>query len=395
MTSIIPSPEEALVKKLDVTVLSKANPRVGLLRLARIVVQQSPSVQEVFNAAKEHGVREGKRQVDRNLLVERLSVFFPEDDGVKNVADYLADEYEQVGDGILLISSETGKAIARLSDEDFYLPSPVPRESGRMAQPGLKVRPELEGFLIHWQFETLREQEVRLANLAKLNQTELLREEGDRRALISSKQGRKNIAQDVLAALPTLFQGATGIAKDFLGFFTLGVPPEETLLTPVEVVLGIQLRRQLQDLLAFNYRHDPLTSILSSLSSGWAWSLAGHVLTLCQKRIPNRYFSLDEVVCDRKDGLWLSDPNFARLFQSSGHRVLPANGPKDLVVHLHKKPLGFLNVHAGSEHLKSFELSDKWNMDASVKVTIWVDWDNVEGFLVLPPTDFDIRAEII
>jgi hypothetical protein len=95
------------------------------------------------------------------------------------VAQYLADEYFQLGDAVLICDRTTGKAIARISDADMYQPPDQVRESGNLAKPLPRLNPNLEGFLVSYIFEQERDRQLRADILATLPGTEFLAEHGD------------------------------------------------------------------------------------------------------------------------------------------------------------------------------------------------------------------------
>lgn len=90
LTTLTPQ-QQALSRKVNVQVLSKANPGSGLLRRSRKKIQEDPSLGGLFTT----GV------IDVETLTQRLREKLPLDEGVEDVAQYLADEFAQLGDGIL------------------------------------------------------------------------------------------------------------------------------------------------------------------------------------------------------------------------------------------------------------------------------------------------------
>jgi len=382
-SDLVRAQSNALVRKVNVEVLSQADPNPSILRLARLVVQRSPEVRAVFMQVP----------VDRDRLTSVLRQHFPFDEGITEIAQYLADEYEQIGDGILLISTQTGKAIAKLSEEDFYLPAPVPRESGSMVQLGPKIRPEIEGFVIQWQHETHRECLVRDRMLSRIPQTELLREDGDRRILALSRAGRRNLVAGIQGLLPTLFQEATGIAGDFLSFFAMGKPPEESGLTALQVGAKSRVRNSIQDQLTLNLKYDLLTATLASVVTGWIRDIAGQLLG----NIPSaslQSLPLKTVVSDRSGGLWVAEPNSAIELQHCGCRVLPTQGPRQIALYL-RGPAGFLELQRKEPAFGSREVHDRWFFEAMTDAVLWVDFSRIEVFSVQGIDESGLSVEVI
>ena len=253
------TPQIRNLANLNVEVITSANPDGGLLRIIREKIRQVPALSEVFSQANDNRQQEHP-VVDRDRLTALLNEHYHEE-GLDEVANYLADEYEQIGDGLLLISSETGRAIAKLTDDSYYAASPVPRESGTMAERGIQLRPDIEAFLTQWTFENNREKQVRYQVLSKLNQNELQREEGDYRTLILSREGRRAITGRVQDAVGDSFRNPNGPARAFLDYFPID-KPLEVHCDLIKVVPWSRIRRPIQDLTTVNSKHDAFTATL-------------------------------------------------------------------------------------------------------------------------------------
>jgi hypothetical protein len=359
--------------RFEVEVLSRSNPEAALLRMSRLVLQRNPKVQELFKTTP-------NREVDREKLLAALQEEFPLDEGVVEVANYLSDEFEQIGDGLLLISPDTGKAIAKLTDEDIYLPAPVLRENGNLVQRKPRIRPEIEGYLIAWNFESAREKEIREGVLAKVNQTELQREEGDPRLLLLSREGRRRMATLVEDELPNLFQEATGIAKSFLDFLVVGKPPSgDSSFQKIEVELQGTVRKGLQDLTTSNLKCSLTTLSTSTLTTKWVRELGTSLLST-RKDLLKEYTTssdLDSFIRSKVGGFWVAPYGVGIELQRRGCRVLSVQMDKSTNFALYYTgPIGFLEVR--NHKLNSRELHDRWSMEATCDATVWVDWSRVE-----------------
>lgn len=372
-------PQEHLTKKLDLEVISQYDPDPGLLRLARVAVQQDPAIQGLFN--------HDQRTVDREALEEALAQHFPMDE-TDHVAGYLADEFEQIGGGILLISSETGKALAQLTDEDFYQPSPVPREDGSMVTPqGPRLKPEVEGAIFHWVAESHRERALLDKMLGRIAQTELVSEDGDPRLLALTKGGRRGIAQQVYAALPTLLHNASGIAREFLSHFAFGRPPTgDPSWNSIRVEVGGVSRRPVQDQTTANLRHSVLTSTLAATATSWSRDLATALLRGAVKHVGigprqvSQGHTLDEFAefYPTRDFL-LAEPGLATALRRKGYNVLPAPGPLNVLVAV-SGPIGFLEVPEDKIGTGTREIHDVWTLETVAEVTLWVVWERCAIF---------------
>lgn len=381
---------------LDIEVVSSANPDPSLLRSIRYLLQQNEEVRQVFVDAQTESEAGGSRQVDRQRLLGLLSEAYPHE-GLDQVAEYLSDEFEQIGEGVLLISPETGKAVARVSTESLYEASPVPRESGNMVERGLRIRPDVEAYLAYWSFENTRERDLRREVIARLNQTELQREEGDPRTLVLSKAGRRTISQQVHDSIAATFQDPRGPAKALLEHFPIG--KESSSLGDSCVSLKIlpwsRVRRRVQDQLSVNPRFDALTATLASVTSSWARSILGALLGEAALRpLQGAPGSLDDVVQDHFGGVWVCEPNLARALMGRGCRVFPVNGPSNIAVQLLREA-GYLEFDASKIGTNHRELHDRWTVESVSEVTLHVYWGAINIFHVLGDFTSGSSVEVV
>jgi hypothetical protein len=379
-------PQERLTKKVDLKVISQCEPDPGLLRLARVTVQQDSDIRDLFDL--EH------RTVNRAALVEALEQHFPTDEDIGQVAGYLADEFEQIGGGILLISSETGRALAQLTDDDFYLPSPVPREDGGMATPqGPRLRPEIEATIFHWTAESHREVALLEKMQGRLHQTELVFEEGDRRLQALHHRGRKDIARQVYSALPTLLRNATGIARSFLSHFAFGPPPVGGSWVSLRVEVSGVNRRPVQDQTTANLRHDVLTSTLATTATAWSRCLATALLTAAKKQ--EGPYTLDELQDVYRAGAFvLAEPGLAQALRKRGYEVLPAPGPTNVAVVL-PGPVGFLEIPEEKLGTGTREVHDVWTLETAAEVVLWVEWQRCSVLSIKGDFTSGLSCEVI
>jgi len=360
----------AELARVDVKVLSKSNPSPGLLRLVRVTVQKSPEISELFKQARSEG--RPAEWLKERLIVE-LQKFFPEED-VQEEASYLADEYTQIGDSILLVSAETGRALARITDADFYQPAPLPRESGNMALPAKRLRPDVEGFIVQWTFDQSREREVMEKLLERLPpQTALLRDEGDSRLLFTSRAGRRKLTSQVQTALPTLLSETSGLPRAFLDFFPLGKPSGP--MTKIEVKGIGSLRYPIQDPTARNLRFDVRQAVLGSTATAWVRGMARQLASAAVEAGQVKpSVTLQQALEGRRTGLWLVTPNAARAFQ--GVRVLPISVDREVALYL-TEPAGFVDVNPDGFWCRTAEIHERWNVETEMEGTLWVDWAKV------------------
>lgn len=374
LTTLTPQ-QQALSRKVNVRVLSRANPDSGLLRRVRERIQQDSNLSNLFV----------NRNVDVGELTKQLTENLPLDDGIGEAAQYLADEYAQLGDGILMISSETGRAIAKLTEEDFYQPAPVPREDGRMVDRPPTVKPEVESFISMWRFEDQLEQMVRERILSRITQTEGLREDGDPRLLAISRGGRRELAGRIEQAIPTLFKTPKGIVEDFLQYFPIGTRPEQDFgYEMVRVHPSSLHRKPIQDPLAINLKYDPLTATTAVIATSWVRCLASAILS--NQSLHPLLVSIKDSVRDRRKndrtgGLWVAEPNLAVALQKHGCRTLSVPGPEHLALYVNE-PAGILELPLLEFGVHSREMHGRWTIETVTEATLWLNLAAISAFRI-------------
>jgi hypothetical protein len=381
---------------LDIEVVSSAIPDSSLLRAIRMLVPQSEAIRQVFLEAQGESDAGGPRQVDRQRLLGVLSEAYPHD-GLDQVAEYLADEFEQIGEGILLISPDTGRAVARVTSDGLYQASPVPRESGTMVERGLMIRPEVESFLTYWSFEREHEADNRNQVLARLNQTDLQREDGDPRTLVLSRNGRRAIAQRVQDSIGAAFINPNGPAKYLLEHFPLEKEsfPLSSSCTPIKILPWSRVRRRIQDQLSVNPRYDALTATLASVTSSWARSVLGTLLEEAAARpLQLEPEVLEDLLEGRSGGVWVCEPNLARALMDRGCRVFPVNGPPNVAIQLLREA-GYLEFDESKVGTNHRELHDRWTVESVAEVILHVYWDFINIFQVLGEFSSGVSVEAV
>lgn len=387
------TPQIRNLANLNVEVITSTNPDGGLLRIIREKIRQVPALSEVFSQANENRQQEHPI-VDRDRLIAVLNEHYHED-GLEEVANYLADEYEQIGDGLLLISSETGRAIAKLTDDSYYAASPVPRESGTMAERGIQLRPEIEAFLTQWTFENAREKEVRYQVLAKLNQNELQREEGDYRTLVLSREGRRAITGRVQDAVGDSFRNPNGPARAFLDYFPIDKPLTEGHCDLIKVIPWSRIRRPIQDLTTVNSKHDAFTSTLASVVTSWVRLISGVILEEAVSRVNGApAVSLSQALEGHDFGLWLAEPNLSIAITQQGCRSLPVPGPENIAVLL-KCQAGHTELPDDKIGTNYMELHDRWTIESAGEALIHICWDLVDVVPIEGDFTSGISTEVI
>ncbi len=347
-----------------------ARPVKGPLLAARHEVKRSPKLQALFRAARKERWPAAKLAEDVAPVLENLLEGSPAE--LREVATYLADEYEQVGDAVLIVSTVTGKAIARITDEDIWQPDPVPRHSGNLVKPLPRLRPDLEGFLVQWVFDEDREQNL-LATLSKKGaQTSLTREEGDRRLLPVTRAGRASLAQELGDALPNILGAVQGASRAFLGHFSvLSEHPVETKLSPlVKCTAFGRVVTPIADLSTFNLRYDRLGAMAAQIGTSWVREIARTLAmgTATKERVRVTWpFNTP--------GFWIGGPDLVQAF--GVHRALVVDGAPSTIV---RPPAGVIVIEPSSYACQGREVFDRWEVAAAVEYTLYVNWENVVTF---------------
>jgi hypothetical protein len=356
LTHVDTTPREA------VQVISDARPHVGVLRQVRKLVQSRTDLREVL-ALK-----------DQNALEALLAELLPDETQyMYEVAKYLLDEYEQLGDVPLLISTVTGKAIARLTEDNFWRPNAVPRESGNMTQRTPQLRPEFEASLLMHEHAKARDEELREIILAREQEAlRFLRVDPD--LLFGTRSGRKATAQKVHESLPAVLQSATGLAQEFLSLLAISTKAstkERGTMKRIEVNPIARVVRAVNDPLAQNLAHSVFHSSLAVIAAAWARELAREAFVHSKHETANL-----KVCSSAGTGLIVGSPNTVSSLRG---RILPVD-VSDEVVMCPQSGLGELDIDESSYEVTWREVHDKWVLEASFRGVLWVNLEHAPMF---------------
>jgi len=347
--------------RVDVDVSSLARPSSEGLLQAREAIKGNEGLGEVFITARDEGWTAASLA---EALVPGISQALGHD--ATEEARYLADEYLQVGNAMLIISTETGKAIARVTDEDIWVPKRAPRHEmpGVMTQArgeplAPRLRPELEGYLIWKLSEEERDQNLFHEMMARVQSTDLIGPENDRRLNPVTRKGRKAIVEEIRDALPYLLPGrASGAARTFLDCLTfVEVDPLPEGLVRMEGTLEARVTVPVQDPKAFNLRHDVPTRIIAVLAARWSRSLAS---ALAGEATPQ---GTEAPVA------WLAPATYAAGLSGQAP-VLVIEGEDAVGL---SQGAGFVRVDRSAIKCAAREVHDRLEVAASIPYTIWVD----------------------
>jgi hypothetical protein len=371
------------LSKIDPQVNSLARPEASCLIAARNEIQRNGAARVLFDQARTEDW-DPKRLVEAlQPVVEPVLDFELYD--IAQALLYLADEYTQLGEGALIVSSATGKAVAKITEEDVWTPPPVPREGGGMAQPLPRLRPDLEGFLVEWVFNQEREQGLLSKLSRRVSQTALLREEGDPRLLVVTRGGRKQIAAEIEEELPRLLtEHCHGVVRNFISHFEMREEaPTDRVLKPLLRCTGFARSRvPIQDPSTFNFRHDHFTAICGRLAVQWVRDIA-RTLAVSAHTVKPHSVLFDQIgeIAVEGETYWIGPADVAKEFRERVQKhALPVEGVPLTGL---SGVVGALVVDPASYRCSSREFLDRWEVAASFEYTLWVDWSKVRSFEVL------------
>lgn len=198
----------------------------------------------------------------QEAFLNRVRESFPEIEDVEETARYIWDEYEQLGRGHFLVSSVTGKVVARVTSSDVYHPAPMIREDEEggpvhlVHKDTVHLLPQIEAYFVHSVFEEARE----LDYLAYVQSSGVLAAGAN--SEFFTRAGRLSLLEKLES---TLFTDSPSFLKKFLSVYPITDTLEtfETFETTIEVV------RPLQDLKSYSLRQN----FLGSLKNGVAYRL--------------------------------------------------------------------------------------------------------------------------
>lgn len=378
------------LSRIEVTVSTLARPVSETLLAARTAIRVTPALQAIFAQARAENWTAGR-------LADRLSVTLPEylidPQDLWDTCLYLADEFVQLGTHTLLISAQTGKALARFTDADIYLPPPVSRESGRLAQPLPRLRPDLEGLIVQWQFDRAQDQRTVETLAQRLPTTELLAQEGDPRLLRATLDGRKRIVETLSQDLPNLLQNLRGTSGELLKLCKFCTPEEAwpAYLPCAPRTAMARVVVPIVDPLAFNMQQDPLTAFRGQVGSQWARELASAIAGLAAAHRPPIEAS---VLGALPNGFWIAEPNTAMALR--GKRVLPVPGATTTLLHdWLNEPAALLSVTPDSYKYGSREFLGRWEVAASFEYTLYLNPDAFSTYKLSDVPESGIAVEVV
>lgn len=370
-----------LVKKKDLipSVTSTANPPADLLVQLRGVVSKEEEIKELFiQFRKESKGVEWLRDMVAPRVVALIEGTFTFQE-ILDGCQYLADEYNQLGEGYFIVSTDTGKTVAVLTEDDLYDPEHVTRYSGEVVQPLKRIKPHQEVALVSYYHEKERESLI----LEKLKergvQTQLLKEDGDPRLRIATRKGRRQIAKDLGEGNPyELLRRAGGTTGMFLRHFLLESPPSSGL-DCLEGTASFRSQLNVNDPMTFNLGYNRLGNLRGAAPQGWVRDIARALSQAAYDRFRSLPIDTDDLTKGDVEGvdLWLADPDELREIRRVHPKmpVAPIEGIHAVGLSGH---VGYLEV-GDAFKVESYERFGRWELVANVpyKLYLFPMWDGV------------------
>jgi hypothetical protein len=351
---------DLVLSKPSPSVLSKVNPKPEDLLKARAYLQKGSVFGEIFQKAKDEawGAPTLAKALE-NPLTEVL-------DDTTDIAQYLADEFTQLKEGIFLVSTETGKVIHIVSEDDLYTPPPVAREgSTELVQRPPQLRPDIEAALIFQGYEKNRESNI--VQVLKEKYAGLL--DISEKVLVSTRSGRKGIVESLPQEFDShqLLNACGGTSAGFLRHFEL---ISEAPLNDIEGYIYVKGTVQsqsimgVQDPTTLNLYHNRAVALRSILAQGWVREIAS-ALGYAIKGKP-----IDVSDLQVHGGFWVMSPDLVRAAKESHPRatILPVYCPTYNIL----GDAGYLRVPPEFRTL-NVEVFDRWEASASLEYELWVD----------------------
>jgi len=358
-----------------------APPRESLVR-ARRSIHMSIELQRLFDVAADEGW-------DVERLAAALEEGASQTQGTEidsEAARYLAEEFAaRDKQQTLLVSAETGLAVAQVPPDALCRPDPVAREgTDTLAQPLMKIRPEVEATIIQHHHRRSQDERLTTKLQARSRSSELQKAEGDARFRIATRHGRENLAQQLLGELPTLLKDHSGASGRLLRLCRLNEPVPSSHSLTLDLTLFSHASVVVADALANNLRHDAFGSARGRIRAGWTRSLAKAIATLAHLWCSKIHLTSREL---GPRGLLLAEPNVAAMGFRAG-TLFTVEAPSVLLN-------GDVYLTLRSDYrLDAYESQARWNLDASVDVCLHLDGEDVSPLIFTDVAESGVSVEL-
>ncbi len=359
-------------RQFNPTVQSAAQPTAGSLLEARAALNSSPQLRELFHQAF-------MEDRDDAWLAAQLSDALNERLGAAEAlaaATYLVDEYRQLGEGVHLVSTETGRVFTTLAEGDVWQGPAVPRTSGGMATPLPQLRPDLSAYIASWSFDRSREEAI-VAELARRgHQTALLAEDGDPRLLVATRAGRRHIVEELGKFRPeALLRACGGTSAAFLKCFELTETAPLNTSNLYKRSVNSQSIMGVQDQTTVNLRHNRPAALRGGLTQGWVREVARALAEIAAtelKSSPVALRDIDKMLLQSKD-VWVVPPEaYIWIRRADPHQVVVLVPGLRHIVGV-KAEAGVLVVPEQFQ-IGSREIFDRWETQTELDFQLCLDW---------------------
>jgi hypothetical protein len=372
--------------RVRVEISTLAKPVAESLLAARAAIQVRPELQDLFKQAR---AKNWSSEGLADALYVHLTDYVLDTENLWDTALYLADEFMQLKEeDVLLVARETGKAICKITEKDVYIPV-VSREDGRLVKGLPRLRPDLEGFIVRYQFEVSREQQIVQTLAQRVQTTEFLSKEGDNRLLRATRFGRKKIVDMLRADLPLLLSESQ---TEFLNLFYFCAPSEipKEFETGRDSTARATVITPIIDPLSVNLRYDPFTLLKKQIKSQWIRSIAQVISDIVISKTEAISASTLDTL---PSGFWLAEPNVAIALR--GKKILPVVGIKTIMLHDWLSPIACLCVNPNSYDCQSREYLERWEIGAVCEFTLYIKPNSFSVYNFKDVQESGLAVEVI
>ncbi len=371
-------PDAALQKLLVPVVQTTARPTGGYLLASRKIIEQDTAANQALLAYRGGHIAAWELNASLNtVLCDRMPAppgappaeVVEHQTSIGEAALYLTAELEQLPAGILITSKVTGKAIACLTEAHFWQPPDVPREMGGMQKPQMRLRPDVEAFLLHHAAEEGRFEQVMETWRGRLAPEVL---PGRDKLALVTQEGRKGVIDAVRHQMHELLSRAQGPAGLLLGL----IRPQPTVTDGYQrvgdVTVNADQKLRVPDALSVNPSFDPAYALSAKVSAAWATGIGQAVVDAVRDgRITCAASDEDPVV------LYLAPPDEAKALRAAGCDapilVVWAPAPVVGVTRLAGEQAGVFAPQLDGYRIEGRELHDRWEVRAQVRGVLYVD----------------------
>jgi len=370
--------------KLAPVVTSTADPQAKLLLQLRAIIARHDELKNLFLQFKKES-----RPIEwlRDMVVAQVVPYLDDSFDFSEVVEgcqYLSDEFNQLGEtGYMVVSTETGKVEAVLSEDDLDTPTKISQITGEEIQGLTRIKVGTELALVTYKHETSREQEILDKLAVRGHQTQLLKEEGDSRLRMATRKGRKLIAEELGNDHPhVLLSRSGGTTGMFLRHVQVTAePPSKSYDHVLEGTLSHSTQRHVQDALTLNLGHSQLGTLRGTVPQGWVRGLCRSLAEAAYQHYRGIALDIDELTKEDLKGvdLWVSDPDVFKEIRKVDPKiqVVPIEGVATIGL---SGAVGVLEIPEEFT-VHSQERFNRWEVIASVPYKFHIRW---EGVSILP-----------